>query len=208
DLVAGDSNGKADVFVRDRCESEGVQITPCPSPRTVLVSVASDGSQFTFDSHTPAISADGRFVAFNNAGGGAVFVHDRDPDGNGVFDEQGKTSTEVVSLQNGGPTVGELASISADGPFIAFDTSFSLRPEDNDTSGLDVYVYDRLLKITELVSVASDGTHQMNGGSFSPFLSPSGRFVTFLSFATNLDQGDVTPCVNLMGHECQDVFIR
>src|SRR5262249_26330828 len=45
-------------------------------------------------------------------------------------------------------------------------------------------------------------------GSFSPFLSPSGRFVTFLSFATNLDQGDVTPCVNLMGHECQDVFIR
>src|SRR5262249_7100782 len=161
--------------------------TPCPTPRTVRVSFAPDGSEFSRPSHTAAISATGRFVAFNNISG-AVFVHDRDPDGNGVFDEQGKTSTEVVSLQNGGPTFGELASISADGRFIAFDTSFSLRPEDNDTSGLDVYVYDRVLKITELVSVASDGTHQMDGSSFSPFLSPSGRFVTFLSWATNFDQ--------------------
>ena len=56
DLVAGDTNGKADIFVFDRRER-------------VLqrASVSADGEEGNGDSSTPAISADGRFVAFTSA---------------------------------------------------------------------------------------------------------------------------------------------
>ncbi len=52
-LVSGDSNGYADVFVHDRLTAE-----------TTRVSVASDGAEANDDSLAPAISADGRYVAF------------------------------------------------------------------------------------------------------------------------------------------------
>src|SRR6185436_13943505 len=76
DLVAGDLNGFEDVFVRDL--STGV---------TVLASVSTRGQQADADSYyASSISADGRFVAFNDAayslvvpdafGGHDVYLHD------------------------------------------------------------------------------------------------------------------------------------
>ena len=52
-LVTGDTNGKADVFVHDR-----------QTAQTTRVSVDSAGNQLDFDSDSPSISGDGRFVAF------------------------------------------------------------------------------------------------------------------------------------------------
>ena len=52
-LVAGDSNGYEDVFVRDR-----------KLHKTYRVSVSSAGVQGNADSFAPFISADGRYVAF------------------------------------------------------------------------------------------------------------------------------------------------
>ena len=55
-LVGGDTNGKADIFVHDR-----------QTGTTERVSVATGGTQATGgDSYPPAISADGRFVAFHS----------------------------------------------------------------------------------------------------------------------------------------------
>jgi hypothetical protein len=78
-LVANDTNNDSDIFVRDR--ASGV---------TRRVSVDSDGDQANGDSILPAISADGRFVAFsseasNLVGGDTnnladIFVHDRQND--------------------------------------------------------------------------------------------------------------------------------
>src|SRR5438093_1506066 len=75
-LVAGDTNGTTDVFVHDR-----------QTGMTERVSVASDGTQGNNASSYPALSADGRFVAFHGAatnlvagdanGANDVFVHDR-----------------------------------------------------------------------------------------------------------------------------------
>ena len=87
-----------DVFVFDRL-----------SAKTVRVSVASDGSEGNFLKLAPSISGDGRFVGFATEGGEFVpgycgaYVHDRDADGNGVFDETGpgKQSTECVNLVDG-----------------------------------------------------------------------------------------------------------
>jgi len=69
-LVPGDTNGREDIFVRDR-----------KAGRTVRVSVASDGTQSDGDSSWPSISADGRRVAFTSKA--ANLVPD---DTNGVED--------------------------------------------------------------------------------------------------------------------------
>src|SRR5262245_52671089 len=50
-LVAGDTNGRADIFVRD-----------LDGNHTVRVSVATDGTQSDGESNQPSISADGRYV--------------------------------------------------------------------------------------------------------------------------------------------------
>src|SRR2546429_8566562 len=75
-LVAGDTNGVTDVFVRDR-----------KTGKTTRVSVNSHGAQTKRDSIVRAISADGRFVTFDSTasnlvggdtnGVGDVFVRDR-----------------------------------------------------------------------------------------------------------------------------------
>src|SRR5438132_49617 len=91
-LVAGDTNATTDVFVHDR--QTGI---------TERVSVASDGTQGNKASSYPALSADGRFVAFDSDatnlvagdtnGATDVFVHDRQTG-----------TTERVSVASGGAT--------------------------------------------------------------------------------------------------------
>src|SRR5439155_21129165 len=98
-LVPGDVNGVRDIFVHDRdADGNGVFDEEGPAKTsTVLVSVTSDGQQANEPSFGASISADGRFVAFHspdpNLGadgeGDQVFMHDRDADGNGIFDERG-----------------------------------------------------------------------------------------------------------------------
>jgi len=61
-LVAGDTNGAVDVFVRDTCLGAPAGCTPS----TIRVSVASDGTQANNSSITGALSADGRFVAIDS----------------------------------------------------------------------------------------------------------------------------------------------
>ena len=70
-LVDGDTNGQADVFVRDTCTGAG----PACTPSTQRVSVATDGTQANGESTSATIGADGRFVTFYSAAtnlGGSV----------------------------------------------------------------------------------------------------------------------------------------
>jgi Tol biopolymer transport system component len=89
--------------------------------------------------------------------------------------------------------------LSADGRFVAFQSSASnLVP--GDTNGLDdIFVRDRLKGVTERVSLGPNGV-QGNDGSSSPALSADGRFVAFGSWADNLVPGDT--------NEEEDVFVH
>jgi Tol biopolymer transport system component len=180
DLVPGDTNGRADVFVHDR-----------QTRTTERVNVDSAGTQADGESESPALSADGRFVAFVSAatnlvpgdtnGRADVFVHDR----------QTRT-TERVSVDSAGTQADrESASpaLSADGRFVAFSSgATNLVP--GDTNGQsDVFVHDRQTRATERVSVDSAGT-EADGWSDRPAISAGGRFVAFCTFATNLMAGD------------------
>ncbi|MDO8916095.1 MAG: chitobiase/beta-hexosaminidase C-terminal domain-containing protein, partial [Coriobacteriia bacterium] len=78
-------------------------------------------------------------------------------------------------------------SVSADNKYVCFSSEASnVLPEGQDLNGVsDVFVYDRTTAITERVSVDAGGI-EANGWSGSPTISANGRWVAFLSYATNL----------------------
>src|SRR5262249_50767924 len=158
-LVAGDTNAAADVFVHDRCVSNGSPVAGC-SPSTERVSVASDGTQGNFYSSGAAISALGRFVAFvsgstnlvagDTNGWADVFVHDR------LTNTTERVSVASDATQGDGQSGGPEASISGDGRFVVFDSFASnLVPGDTNSCGNlglyarapgtcpDIFVHDR-----------------------------------------------------------------
>lgn len=167
-LVAGDTNGYSDVFVRDRMNGT-----------TEMVSVATGGANGNSDSYVPVISADGRFVAFESLasnliagdtnGAWDVFVHDRFT-----------SMIERVSVSTGGAQGNNFsyqASISGDGRYVGF-TSAATNLVPGDTNGSwDVFVRDRQSGTTERVSVATGGG-QLSSDS-GGLISADGRFVTF-----------------------------
>lgn len=170
-LAAGDTNGANDVFVVDRFT---VAID--------RVSVASDGSQGNAGSDSPALSGDGRYVAFasmasNLVPGDAnsrsdVFVRDR---------RTGETTR--VSVGSGGTEANDHSydpSISGDGRYVAF-TSFAWNLVSGDTNGNpDVFVHDRQTNTTIRASLNAAG-EQATGLSFQPAISFDGRYVTFVA---------------------------
>lgn len=102
------------------------------------------------------------------------------------------------------------SSISANGRFVAFDsTATNLVP--NDTNGVkDVFVKDRLTGAIVRASVASDGTQGNNalcsgvaGGSHSPSISADGRFIVFSSCSTNLGPADTNGFVDIYAKDLQ-----
>lgn len=167
---------------------------------------AVQGMQFDGWADYPAISADGRFVAFVTAGEyiptlwqvrspGDIFLHDRE-------------SGETFSIVNATDLREEYSSftypsLSGDGRYVAFEAIAPLPKnpyimEAGDQSH-QVYVVDRVTGEAELISRASDGT-EGNRRSIDPVISAGGRFVTFSSWADNLVPGDTNGAV--------DVFVR
>jgi Tol biopolymer transport system component len=197
-LVAWDTNGSGDIFVRDRLNGT-----------TERVSVSSAGAQGNGVSILPAISADGRCVAFHSVCGNLVAG---DTNGyNDVFvrDRQLGT-TELVSLSSGGLQGNQdsgLAgrSISADGRFVAFQSD-ATNLVGGDTNGFsDVFLRDRQSGTTERVSLDTSGLQGNQdsgdtGGIAGVAISADGRFVAFESLASNLVAGDTNGVT--------DVFLR
>ena len=188
-LVQADTNNTGDVFVRDRLTAT-----------TERVSVSSLGVQGINESMRPALSADGRFVAFEGSSANLVAG-----DTNGIADifvrDRQSGSTTRVSVDSSGAEgafTSYGAALSADGRFVAFNTRSSLVPGDTQPN-YDVYIHDLQTGVTEWVSVALGGA-QSDDGSYFPSLSGDGRYVAFHSVATNLIAGDT--------NSSQDVFLR
>lgn len=171
-LVAGDTNLTSDVFVHDLQTDE-----------TTRVSVGPAGEQGNEHSVEPAISADGRYVAFSSRAN--TFVPN---DTNAQYDifvtDRQTGAIERVNVTSAGAETGhsQNASISADGRYVAFlSLSPSLVP--NDTNGAnDAFVHDRLTGITTRVSVATGGAQAsaLSTGSTTS-ISADGRYVAFES---------------------------
>ena len=178
-LVPGDSNAAADIFVRDRLLGT-----------TERVSVSSSGVQGNADCGWCSISADGRYVAFDSSASNLVAG-----DLNGTLDvfvrDRTAASTSLIStalgmLQSNGMSGG--ATISADGRFIAFLSAASNLVAGDTNGSWDAFLRDTQLGTTERVSVGPGGI-QSNSYSLPPSMSADGRFIAFSSAGTNLVPG-------------------
>ncbi len=192
-LVAGDTNLFMDVFVRDLQTSQ-----------TTRVSVDSAAVEGNHNSVEPAISADGRYVAFisfatnlvpsDTNAAWDVFVHDR---------QTGQTvraSVDSAGAESGVPIPSGPPSISADGRYVAF-VSLSTNLVPGDTNGFqDVFVRDLQLGLTTRVSVDSGGA-QGNSDADTPSISSDGHFVAFYSNASNLVVGDNAAGPDIFVHD-------
>ena len=184
-LVPADTNSASDVFVRDRA----AQVT-------TAVSVAGDGAPANGRSSGPAISADGRFVAFTSTAKELVAGDTNRVADVFVRDLQAGTTTRV-SLSNGGRQQSraiaapfrQVSDISSDGRYVVFDSDARNLVRGDDNRQTDVFVRDRRRRTTRRVSLATTG-QQADSDSFAPAMTPDGRYVTFESFASNLTPND------------------
>jgi Tol biopolymer transport system component len=179
-IVPGDTNHVYDVFVRDRLF------------QTVeLVSLSSLGEIGNGASYEPAISGDGRYVAFPTAatnlspddtnGVADIVVRDRDAD-----------LTLLVSVTPTGSVAdGESlwCSVSGDGRYVAFQSSATNLIEGETILWPGVYVRDMVGGTTEYISRPSEGV-LANEISVKPSITPDGRYVAYRSYASNLVAGD------------------
>jgi Tol biopolymer transport system component len=175
DLVPGDT-GAVDVFRYDRLTDE-----------VVRVSVAANGGQANGDSDQPQISDDGTVVAFSSTafnlvaddvnGTSDIFVRDLAAGTNRLISVASTGSQADLASQN--------PALSGDGRVVAF-SSLATNLVAGDTNQVeDVFVHELATDVTARVSVTSTGV-QADGVSRFPSLSRDGRFISFLSRASNL----------------------
>lgn len=195
-LVAGDSNGAGDVFVRDLV-----------SGTTTRRSLTSGGAQGNGASSEPSISSDGQRIAFTSSASNLV---SGDTNGNAdVFlrNQADSTTTRVSVTSASTQATGggsSTPSISSAGFHVAYTSSATNLVSGDSNGRSDVFVRDLTTATTIRASVTSAGGEATGApigpGSWYPSISTEGRFVAFTSYQTNLVAGDT--------NDESDVFVR
>jgi Tol biopolymer transport system component len=208
-LVAGDTNGAADIFIyhvaddgssqieRVSVSSDGEQGSGCPCAWPDPCNCAPD----TFCSH-PSVSEDGRLVTF--ASYADNFALNDQPDTLDVFIHDRETGTTYPISKAPDGVMGNGDSwdpvISANGAFVAFvSNADNLGVLDNNGQP-DIYLWCRETDTIVRVSIATDGT-EANGASSMPGIDGEGFRIAFASGATNLATPDINGYV-------PDVFVH
>ncbi len=162
----------------------------CAVHHVERVSVSSSGGQASGPSAGAAISADGRFVAFQSEAEDLV-PDDRNRVTDVFVHQRASGATVRVSVDSRGRESDEASghpAISADGRYTAFESAATnLVPKDKNEVP-DVFVYDWDTRKTERVSLGAKGA-EANDSSTAPSISSDGRYVAFQSVATNLVPG-------------------
>ncbi len=168
-LVPGDTNDSMDVFVHDR-----------ETGKTELVSVSVTGTFPNAESGFPAISGDGRYVAFGS--GATDLVPEEIPSRGQVFvRDRLRGVTELASVSSSG-AVGDdwsdYPAISPDGRFVVFASLAGNLAEGAQEERNQMFIRDRELGTTELIPV-NGSVGSIYGGP--PAISSDARFIAFVS---------------------------
>ncbi|MDH5545972.1 MAG: HYR domain-containing protein [Gammaproteobacteria bacterium] len=190
--ISGDGNWVAFVSASGNMTSDSaysganVYLHQISTQKTFLVSKGISGPA-NGESLTPAISADGRYVAFSSRANNLVTT----PDTNDQYDiflyDHVTGKTELVSINNYGQLGDKKSSspsISADGRFVAFHSLAENLDVSYNSSGFHIFLRDRNQNKTQLIT-------QKNGTiadslSLNARISDNGRFISFISRASNL----------------------
>jgi TolB protein len=181
-LVAGDTNGALDVFLRDL--RRGV---------TSRMSVSSGGRQANHGgAGQPSISADGRYVAFGASASNLVPGDTNGQEDVFVRDVRRGTTTRVSvgpgGRQANGPSGPGRTSLSADGRAVVFTSEASNLLVKDLSGGGDCYLHDLRTRITRRISTPVSARIAFSRNCKSPSISADGRHVAFDS-----DAGDIIP---------------
>jgi hypothetical protein len=191
-------------FVLSACGGGGSAITSSTLPPLILVSVSSAEDQGTSTSFSPSISRTGRYIAFVSAADNLVSGDTRSTD---IFvRDVSAGTTEIVSLDINGNEPADGASwqsaISGDGRYVAFSsTSTALVPNDTNAT-YDIFVRDRQANTLTRLSIDSNGV-EGNGSSQEPHISDDGRYIAYLSEASNLVADDTNGLTDIFIHNTQ-----
>ena len=195
-LVANDTNAVRDVFVWSATN---------PTGGVTRVSVGTGGAEANAESFEPAISGDGKVVAFSSgasnlsagvSGINTVNVYRRDL--------SASTNTLVSADATGTGVGGARPALSEDGNRLAF-YSFAPNLVAGDANGLwDIFVFDATTGVRTRVSLPSGGGERNQGSEsasrvVAPAISGDGRYVAFATTASNMVPGDT--------NGMQDVFV-
>lgn len=194
-LVTGDNNNFKDIFVW-RHATNTVE----------LVSRSSAGMSADGDCFDAAISGNGNFVVFTSSASNLSSVPKGRSLANIYLRDLKSSKTEMISFdpsQNTGGN-GYKASISYDGSRITFCSAAGTLVSNDNNNLWDIFLWQKGIKSLKRVSLTHDGKER-NGGTESASrqvassLSGNGKFVAFVTTATNMVPGD--------NNIFQDVFI-
>ena len=175
-LVPEDTNGYADIFLKD-LETGAIE----------RISVSASGAQSNSFNSSPTISGDGRYVAFLSH---ATNLSQVNPPGfTNLYVKDRLTGATVWSsdIPNFGDAAEVDAAISQDGRYVVFTTYKEPSPIGNFAQ--DVFVLDLTTGVFSPASTAGSGA-AANDDSGEASISGDGRYVVFSSNATNLAAGD------------------
>ena len=173
DFVPDDENEVRDIFLYERATGSYTRLN-----------LDVNGNQADAAASQPAISHDGRYVAFKTT---AALL----PDDTNELDDVYVVDRIEGTLERigGGDGASGAPSLSGDGRYVAFESEASdLVPGDTNTA-TDIFVFDRVSGEIARVSVTTTGD-EGDAKSASPTISTDGRYVVFLSQATNLALDD------------------
>jgi Tol biopolymer transport system component len=152
-------------------------------------------------SFQPAASADGRFIAFTSQANNLVTNDSLLPYLDVFLRDRVSGVTILVSISTNGTGGGDNnsvgATVSADGRYVAFESTASNLAA-GDTNGVsDVYLRDLVANVTLLVSRDLDGNASVSRPSTAPILSTNGLWIVFESSATNLVANDTNGAADI-----------
>lgn len=174
-LVAGDTNGLKDIFLRDR-----------QAGTTKRINVGTNGAQANGTSVLNSISDDGRYISYTSQASNLVSADTNGLSDIFIYDRQTGTTERINIGTNGIQANGSssASALSGDGRYVVYESEASNLVAGDTNDKKDIFIYDRQTKITERVDVANDGT-QSSVDSYSASISDDGRYVAFLSDSLN-----------------------
>ncbi len=198
-LILGDTNNAADVFLHNTC----LNTTSLCTPSTALVSASGTVTQANGPSSEPSVDSSGRYVTFTSTATNLIPGNNRFTGAKEVYFRDtcmGVTTTctpftILVSVALDGLTPANSdsfqSSLSPDARYVAYTSAATNLQAPNPGGVQQIFLYDTCNGITGctpstlMLSLGTDGTPG-NAASMQPALGNNGLYVSFSSSATNL----------------------
>jgi trimeric autotransporter adhesin len=197
-LVTGQTGSGSQIFLRDTCA--GPTAGKSCVARTMEIPIDAKYQASGSEAKNPAISADGRYVAFEAAGPMSVADATRRPSqillrdtclGSNIPAACVPSTVEISASAAGQPGNGQSGApaVSGDGRFVVFQSSASNLVAEAPKSGTNVFLRDTCLGATApdgctpstaLIGAETAGI-TTNSHAFAPWISASGRYISFIS---------------------------